>query len=40
MAKYKGKRIIVDGKEYCLGEQIGSGGNGLVFAASTGSSFE
>lgn len=40
MAKYKGKRIIVDGKEYCLGDQIGSGRNGLVFAASTGSSFE
>ena len=41
MAKYKGKRISADGKEFCLGDQIGSGGNGLVFAAATtGSSYE
>ena len=33
MAKYIGKTITVENKNYRLTEEIGGGGNGTVFAA-------
>ena len=33
MAIYKNKRVIINGKNYLLGESIGSGGNGYVCSA-------
>lgn len=35
MAAFKGKTVIINDRKYKLGDEIGSGGNSVVFSAHT-----